>query len=345
MATATLSQFITLHDQLVALVKAGVPIQLGLPIRGSGAAVAFERIGATVARRVGEGASVQEALEDPRVPAAYRSVAQLALTSGDLATALSGANHMAEARDDSWYALRMSLRYPLVICCLAYVGIVLFCLFLVPTLESMYENMRIPAGSGLSAVTALRRTLPYWVAIPPIGLVLLAIWTRWTSSGAIGTARATGVLAWLPGTSKIIREQRWTRFAELLASHLDAGAPLPEGLRMAAAAWENDALQRATLAHAASLDRGQAPSGDNSFAAGLPPFLRWAICHADDAVGRTRALRMAADAYRESACRRIQRLRVVAPIVTGLVIGGGVVLLYALALFVPVVQMIEGLAG
>jgi hypothetical protein len=77
----------------------------------------------------------------------------------------------------------------------------------------------------------------------------------------------------------------------------------------------------------------------------LPPFMRWAICHADDTVGKSRALRMAAGAYRESAQRRVQRLRVVAPAVTCLVIGGGVALLYALALFVPVVQMLKGLCG
>ena len=54
---------------------------------------------------------------------------------------------------------------------------------------------------------------------------------------------------------------------------------------------------------------------------------------------------MAANTYRDAAQRRIERLRVTAPIVTCVVIGGGVTLLYGLALFVPVAQMLRGLAS
>src|SRR5262245_49854816 len=98
MADATLAQFIALHDQVTLLVKAGVPVQLGLPAERHSATAACERIGAAVTRRVGEGASVHEALEDRAVPAAYRAVMQLALTSGDLAAALAGASRLAEAQ-------------------------------------------------------------------------------------------------------------------------------------------------------------------------------------------------------------------------------------------------------
>lgn len=345
MATTTLAQFIALNDQLVALVKAGVPVHLGLVQSGSGAAGDVERIGTTVARRIGEGASVAEALEDRTVPLAYRSLAQLALRSGDLTTALTGANHMAEALDDSGHAVRLSLLYPLVICCLAYAGIVLFCSFLVPTLENMYQCMQIPEGSGLQVVKTLRSTLPYWIAIPPIGLLLLVGWTRFSSSPTAASGLAGRVLAWLPGMSKTVFEHRCTNFAETLASLLDAGLPLPEGLRLSAAAWEDATLEQGTRTLAASFERGEVPDDDSPFATQVPPFLRWAIWHADDSVGRTRALRMAASTYRESAQRRIERLRLLAPIVTCVVIGGGVTLLYGLALFVPVAQMIRGLAS
>jgi len=96
---------------------------------------------------------------------------------------------------------------------------------------------------------------------------------------------------------------------------------------------------------AAELARGQLASDQTPPMQHMPPLLRWAIWHADDSVGRSRALRMAADLYRNSAERRTSRLRVLAPVVTCVVIGGGVTLLYALALFIPVAQMIQGLAG
>lgn len=345
MDSTSLAQFLAINDQIVALVRAGVPVYLGLPQPTSSAAAACEQIGATVARRVGEGTALDEALEDPIVPVAYRSVVRLALQSGDFAAALSGASRMAEAQDDSRSAVRMSLRYPLVVCGLAYAGMVLFCLFLVPTLESMYQSMRLPEGWGLLAVRALRSTLPYWIAIPPLGLGFLLLYRRWSAGRAAATSSSGRLIAWLPGMARALAEQRQARFAETLAGYLEAGASLPAGLRAAAAAWESSALQQGTLELAASVERGQFPSDDGPFATRLPPLLRWAIWHADEPFGRSRALRMAADFYVESSQHRVQRLQVVAPIATCAVIGGGVTLLYGLALFVPVAQMIQGLAG
>lgn len=135
------------------------------------------------------------------------------------------------------------------------------------------------------------------------------------------------------------------RFAETLAGHLEAGSPLPTALQAASAVWENHTIRQDTFDVAASLKRGQALDGENALAARLPPLLRWAIVSADGTVDQPRALRMAASLYRQSAQRRLQRLRVVAPLVTCLVIGGGVTLMYGLALFVPLAQMIQGLAG
>jgi len=343
--TASLPQFIALSDQLVALVKAGVPVHLGLPSRPAAAAVACERIGAVMARRIGERDSIAEALEDQAVPAAYRSVVQLALASGDLRAALNGASRMAEAQDETWHAVRVSLRYPLAICALAYVGIVLFCLFLVPLLESTYQNLDVPTGWGLRVATLLRDSLPSWVAIPPLVLLVLVAGLSWSAARARATGGTARILTWLPGVARITAEQRLARFAETLAGHLEAGSPLPDALQAASATWENNTLKQETLGLAALLKRGHALRDDDALAARLPPLMRWSISAADGTLDRPRALRMAARLYRQVAQRRLQRLRVVAPMVTCLVIGGGVTLFYGLALFVPLAQMIQGLAG
>jgi hypothetical protein len=54
---------------------------------------------------------------------------------------------------------------------------------------------------------------------------------------------------------------------------------------------------------------------------------------------------MAADIYRVSAARRQERLRTIVPLIACMVLGGSVTLLYGLALFLPVVQMLLGLAS
>jgi type II secretory pathway component PulF len=341
MSQADLTQFLDLSDQLVALVKAGVPVHLGLSPRPSHAAIDCERMGAFVARRLGEGVSLDDALRDSAIPHEYRTVVQLALGGGSLPAALVGARNTAQQRDEARHAVRAALRYPLMICMLAYAGVVLFCLTFVPKLEAMYQSMGIRVGWGLATGQLLSETLPYWVIIPPLVLVLVVLWLRWPMTAG----DATRSFAWIPDMAKLATEQELSRFADTLAGHLEAGLPFPAAMQSAAAAWDSDARQKATLQVAAELARGQSVADLTSPMQHLPPLLRWAIWQADDSVGRSRALRMTAELYRNSAERRTSRLRVLAPVVTCVVIGGGVTLLYALALFVPVAQMIQGLAG
>src|SRR5690349_13193108 len=97
MKTATLDEFMALNDQLAALVEAGVPIDLDLGQRQSDVVSALERINAVVARRVSQGASLASAIEsgDRIAPAAYWSLLQQGLRSGDLSSALSSSSRFA----------------------------------------------------------------------------------------------------------------------------------------------------------------------------------------------------------------------------------------------------------
>jgi type II secretory pathway component PulF len=337
MRTATLNEFLALNDQLAALVQADVPIHLDLASPRASFAESLERLNAVIARRMGQGATLGQALEEePTVTPSYRTLVQLGLQCGDFSVALAGAARLAESVDAARQAVRASLVYPLIVGSLAYVGLLGFCGFFVPSLEGMYESIRIPAGSGLRGLQMLRDTVPFWVAIPPAALVLLLVATRFRKGKTTRTAR------WLPGADRLLFEQQCASFAETLAAFLEAGVPLDDALRLAAGVWDDPQLQNDV--RALSADPATAAVRAARQTAPLPPFLRWALWHADDAIGRPRALRMAAKLYRESSARRVKRLRVLAPLVTCVTLAGGVTLLYGLALFLPVVQMLKAIA-
>jgi type II secretory pathway component PulF len=137
--------------------------------------------------------------------------------------------------------------------------------------------------------------------------------------------------------SRAIEEQRNANLADKLATLLSAGAPLDEALRLASGAKSDPHL-------ATSANAEPAITEDSENARRLPPFLRYALWRSEAGVGHVRALRMAAELYRASAQRRADRVRLIAPLVLCAVIGGGVTLLYGLALFVPVVEMLQSLA-
>jgi type II secretory pathway component PulF len=342
--TATLDDFMALNDQLAALAVAGAPLALGLDGDGDDAAASLERINADVARRVSRGATLSEALNDAeRVPAAYRCLMQIGLRSGQLDAALDGSQRLADAAEQSRYGLRAALFYPLVVCGLAYLGLIGFCLWFEPTLEGMHEEFRLAWGSGLRVLHALRVTMPYWVPLPPLALLA---WLAWRQFGkAAASAPTGGLLSRLTGASRAIEKQRWANFADSLATLVTAQTPLAEALRMAACASADADISGAARALADSLDAKRPVATASVAGSSIPPFLRWALLNSEPAIDRSRALRMAADVYRDSAGRGAERARLLAPILACIVIGGGAVLLYGLALFVPVVQLLKSVAA
>ncbi len=335
MSTASLDDFMALNDQVAALVEAGVPLDVDLgPPHEAGATL--ERINALIARRVSQGASLTAAIEadDKLLTPSYRSLVELGLRSESLAAGLKASNKRAASALQSRQATRLALTYPLIVCCLAFVGLIGFCIFLVPVLQSMYDNMRITAGSGLRTLESLRATLPYWASAAPLAALVLVGWRIQARS------RPQSIL---PGSSLVVLHQHAANFAENVATLLESGLPLPESLRVASDVWTDTSRKQATQLLAAALDQG-AVSESNHLIAGFPPFLRWALISCEPVVDRVHALRIAAKVYFQSAARRHRRLQVVVPMAIGLALGGTAVLLYGLALFVPVIQMLRGLA-
>jgi type II secretory pathway component PulF len=345
MQSVSLDDFLALNDQLAALARAGIALHVDLGRTSAGVEANLERINAVVARRVSQGESLPAALarDDDFLTPSYRTLVQNALRGGGLATALDTARQLAEFRENSRQAVRLSLVYPAIVFGLAYLGMVLFCLFFVPTLESMYQSMTIPAGMGLRALQALQRTLPYWIAIPPLGLVIAASWQRFKSGQVSQRDEFNHSRIWFPGIKRGAFYEECASFAETLAALLDAGTPLDEGMRIASGVWSRAVVPGGPQGLTPSL--GEEAVGDSPGAVRLPPFLTWALWHSEATTGRARALRMAADIYRVNAARRQERLQMIAPLATCALLGGGIALLYGLALFVPVVEMLSGLAS
>jgi type II secretory pathway component PulF len=345
---ASLVDYQALNDQLAALVEAGVLVDVGLPTSNRSVIPALEQIDTTVSRRVGRGERLDEALQgdDEAVPPAYRSLVQLGLRSGDnLAAGFAGSSRTADAIDRTRYAFESAMIYPLSVCGLAYLGLIGLCLYFVPVLEAMNDSLRFAPGTGLRVLQVLRDTMSYWMVILPLLVVLAVAWRlragwRLQSSGS----RAGGLLRWIPGVSKSLFQERCARFADAFADLLDSGTPFDEALKIAADGSGDRVLGESAGRLSTAAAAGSLPGDESSTARRFPPFLRWAIWHSEATTGRTRALRTAAQLYRQAAERRDQRLRTLAPVLAVLLVGGTATLLYCLALFVPLTQLLIAIA-
>jgi type II secretory pathway component PulF len=339
----TLDDFMALNDELAALVRAGVPVSVDFATSSANAEIILQKINAHIARQVSHGLSIEQALaESPAIPPSYRGLMLLALQSHDFHAALSASHRDAEAVVETRRVLGMSLVYPAIVIGFAYAGLMSMCLFLVPVLERLYQDMQLPAGMGLRILTFLRMSLPYWIALPPLALLIfLAVRLLARPASAY---QAVGVMRWLPGMRKALFLDACAIFADSLAALVESGVPLPDSLVVAAEASRNPVLVARAADLALEMRQGTANSESNAVARQFPPFLRWALLHGGERTNQARALRAAARIYRESAQRRVERLRVIAPLLACVLIGGGVTLLYGLALFLPLVELLRGLA-
>ncbi len=347
MGSASLDEIIAFNEQLAALAEAGIPLDLVLVGRNRSTAKALKQIQSTITRRINRGESLEEALEgdEDDVPATYRSLLQQGIRSGDFSEALDGSSRVAESLDESRHTLASAFVYPLILCALAYIGLIGFCLYLVPVWQGMYQSASRSPGPGLRILQTIKDALPYWAAVPPVLVILsLVAWRRKASHAMIGDRRNSMRVGWLLGARQALFQQRCANFAASLGELVDAGTPLDAAVRIAGDG-SNDANLRAG-AHllADDIARGSLPSDGSRAASLFPPFLRWAVWHADETVGRSGALRIATRLYREAADRRTERLRTLAPIAVLVALGGTVTLLYGLALFAPFVELLRSLA-
>jgi type II secretory pathway component PulF len=341
----TLDEFIALNDQLAAALEAGVPLAVDLHRLDARPTQALERVNAVVARQVSRGISVEEAVAavSQELPPQYRSLVQIWLRTGNADAVLDRSSRLGEALEEAHEGIRLALVYPLTVLCLALVGMAAFCLFVLPKLEGFRESMRLSVGEGMDVLNAIARSLPVW-GIVAAAFILFAVWFIWRSARPNAASSSVGFWARLTGAATTDSEERTAAFADWLALLLSSGAPEEESLRLASEASGDPRLQAGARSLDGALLEVAATSGGSRRSWGFPPFLQWAL-RRPDAAQQAQALMVAADVYRDSARRSSKRAAVVVPIVASAMIGGGAVLLYGLSLFVPLTEMLRGIAA
>lgn len=347
MNTAELDDFMAFNDQLLALIEAGVPVEAGQEIPDRDLSAMLTRINASVARRVTRGESVEEAIEaEEPLPDWYRNLVVSGLRSDNMDAALREFSRVSSAADESRFVTESALFYPGIVCVLAYLGMIGSCVLFVPRVEAFHTSLGIQPGTGLAVLRRLRDTLPIWVAVAPTILLVYVAWRFWRRPRhTFSTKRRLGLLAAVSGTSNAMRQERCAHFAESVAALEENKVPLEKALAQSARVCGDPELADGARSVATALSNSSTKGVDSPDVGRFPPFMRWALFHSDATVGRARALHMAAALYRDASNQSMRRAKVVAPIIGLVFLGGTVTLLYGLALFVPVVQMLKAVAS
>jgi general secretion pathway protein F len=343
----TIDELIALNEEIVALTRAGVPLERGLLAAGEDLSGRLSEVATALGRRMSRGESLSEALaaSGAAVPPVYRAVVEAGVRSGKLSNALESLATYARGFAEARRSILVAIWYPLLVLLVASVLFLGIMTKVIPRFVQTFEVLRLPLNWSLRLLNRLSETAWYWGPVIPVGLVLFVfaglMSRRSTTLGARG---AFAVLRWLPWTGSMLRNFEASSFAEMLALLVEHKVPYPEALALAGEASGDPRMAASSREIADAVARGQSPGEGLRRRGAFPPLLEWLLARGpreDDLVG---SLRQMAGRYRSTARYRSETMRVLLPTVLLFGIGASATLLYALALFVPLSTLWSDLA-
>ena len=277
----------------------------------------------------------------------YRAVVEAGARSGRLAVALEGLARYVRGYSEARTAIGLALWYPMLIITLAYGLFVGLVWEAVPRFLTAFEALGLKAAAPLHWLSWIGDSASYWWPAGPILLAILAI--AWIYSGTAARFHGSS-WSWLrifPWMKSVLANYETAGFSELLALLLEHNVSYPEALILAAEATGNRRMTAAASELAASIVCGEPPSKavDTIDRRAFLPMLRWVLATGQEQGSLVSALRSLAEMYRKRARFQAQKLSIFLPTILMVVIGASATLLYALALFVPLVNLLRGISA
>ena len=338
----SLEQLIALNDEILALTRAGMPLERGLVETGADLPGRLRTITTAVGQRLGRGESLPQALESlgDSVPPVYRAVVEAGVRSGKLPFALEGLATYARGYSEARRTIGLALMYPLIVLTLAYSLFLFLLYFLIPKFEAVLADFNIPVHGSVAVLGWFAGKVPLLWPLLPLALVVLAGW--WLSTRravSLQGGRRPGVLRRFPWMGKLMSRFEAASFADLLALLIEHGVPYPEALRLAGQASGDRAIVQTSSAVAAAVERGEDPASALRGQSAFPPLLHWVVATGPRQADLVHALRQMAARYRSDARFQADKIRVLMPTFLLLGIGATATALYALALFGPLTTL------
>ena len=337
----TLDDLIALNEEIAALVRAGVPLEVGLAELGGDLPGRLGQFASILAQRTARGESLAQAITDDAggLPPAYRAVVEAGVRAGRLPAALEAVAASARRLAETYRITAIAAIYPLLLILVAWCGLLFFTCSLAPRLASMFLAFHVPGQQFFVVLARAGGSAWRWGPIVPV-LVLLLMAASWLGSAGValgGTALRLGAVD--GPNAPLLAHGDVPRTARPVGRKPGAAAG-GGGFGGACVGRSGDVALARQVAAALQTGRTQPAKG----AAAFPPLIRWLLLAAGRDGALLPALRHAAAAYHRRARQQSDLLRLFLPIFMTIAVGGSVTALYALGLFLPYSVMLRALA-
>lgn len=345
---ASFAEFQDFNSELAALIRAGVPLESGLAALERNSQSGLAELSRRVQDRLQQGRTLVESLrqEEGHFSEAYLATVEAALRADDLPAALESLVAFGRTTEHVRQQLRLMLIYPKIIAIFAYL---LFMTFVGAAFQRWFELMDDfghPMTGLLGWIRSVWQLPTVVLLVAPIVFYVilrvgLGVYSGWAAGGHAAGLKWSDLVRrgfWLPGVRGIYDALAASQVCGLLQLLLEHNVPLTEALALVSRAATNGPFADGLASMSAAVQAGQ--SLEVAVArAELPWLLRETLL----TLGRTpqlpAGLHHAAGVYRERALRKAETMQRLTPVALTVLVGGGIVLLYALMVFLPLRTM------
>lgn len=271
-------------------------------------------------------------------PPLYRAMIAAGEASGALQPILERLAEGLERERAIQGRVLTALIYPAVLAVVALGVVAALMAFVVPKVVEQFDSMNQTLPLLTRIVIGLSDGLRQWGWLGLVGLAVL------TLLGLMLLRRPTARLAfdrwWLaaPVVGRLTRDLHGARIARTLATMLNAGLPVLEGLTLTARTIRNRALQTSTQAMAEAVREGGGLSAAMKRGGVFPPILMHMTASGEAAGRLAPMLDRAADYLeQEFAAFTAVMLSLLEPAI--IVVMGGLVALIVLSILLPILQI------
>ena len=340
------NEFLLFNQQLASLTQAGIPLERGLrELAADAGSGKMSRLINEITDELERGVPLDEAVEKRKshFPPLYSQILKAGLETGRLSEMLTSLNRHLEVELQTRRIIVESVCYPAVVLTLMAVILTFLLVFIVPSFSEVLKDMSDRKASfPLLTRTVLAFSNYIWHFWAVIGIAAVAAVLGWgsLSASAAGRRMRENVFLKIPLVGRVYESGLLARLAEAMAVLTAAGCTLPLTVRLA-----GQSSRRELMKQDCELLAGQIEQGQGIFEAGMgcrliPRLFLYATQLATQRNELHDSLTNLGQMYAQQTIARQGRTRaLLMPMM--IIFVGGIVGLVVLAMFLPMVTMIQ----
>ncbi|HBL47638.1 type II secretion system F family protein [Gimesia sp.] len=357
MPEISIANLVDLNDELIAMIRAGIPLDQGLRNAAKHLNKDSKRFTEQLALRIEEGFSLEEAIEPGAndLPHSYISLLKSAIRMGKLPEALSAYTAFARSRMELRQEISIALIYPGIVLVMAFFLSLFACFIIFPELLEIHKMFEVPNTRLMDLVAKFFYFYQGWfLIVPVIFLSLIISWkasrfsfllTREKNTSFYKGVFTTVAYGWIPGYQKLISEMNFSTFTKMISILLSYHVPLHEALVLAAGSTGNSKLISESELLSKKLKSGSSLPDGIQNSEYFPSYIKKMLIKDAHQNHLVRIFSEISRVYQSRVSNRIDWVKRILPISLLVIVAGGITASYAIIVFLPFIELLKMLGS